>query len=584
MKILLTAINAKFIHSSLAIRCLGAYAKKYKEHIKLCEYTINNQEEYILKDIYEKNPDAVCFSCYIWNIEMVKSIAACIKKVLPKCVILCGGPEVSYDSAQFLGENPQIDMVICGEGEKPFLSFAEYMLGKREINEVNNLVYKNNGQICANPICTPASLDEIPFVYEDLVGFENKIIYYETQRGCPYNCQFCLSSVEKGVHFLSEERVLSDLQFFLDHKVKQVKFVDRTFNCNINHALSIWKYIMEHDNGVTNFHMEIEAHILTEETIEFLKNAREDLFQFEIGIQSTNADTLGAVKRNIEFESLKKTILKIKEGGNIHVHLDLIAGLPYEGYESFKKSFNDVYSIFPQQLQLGFLKLLKGSGLRRDAEKYGIVFNPKAPYEVLCTSALSFGEMLKLKSIEELVELYYNSGKTVNTERFVSQLFKSPFEFYEEFSTYWEKMEYHRVNHSKAQLYDIFYKFCGNRAECGVYINEIKQLLKLDMLLSDNLKSLSPWVDADNSEETKRRKRDFYNNAQLVEKYIPSLKEYTASQLSRMCRIEEFDIDVFGFLKGGRSLKKVKKAALINYYSRDIITNNANIIDITEDF
>ncbi|MBR5468609.1 MAG: cobalamin-dependent protein, partial [Firmicutes bacterium] len=284
MKILLTAINAKFIHSSLAVRCLKSYARKYEENIEICEYTINNEESYILKDIYEKNPDVVSFSCYIWNIDMVKDIAQCIKKVLPKCRIICGGPEVSFDSEEFLAENEYIDMVLWGEGEKPFLSLVEYFMGERNVEEVYNLTYRGEKGICKNEMCVPASLDEVPFVYEDLSGFENKIIYYETQRGCPYNCQFCLSSVEKGVHFLSEERVMSDLQHFIDNRVKQVKFVDRTFNCNKKHAMNIWKYLMDHDNGVTNFHMEIEAHVLDDETIEFLKTAREGLFQFEIGI------------------------------------------------------------------------------------------------------------------------------------------------------------------------------------------------------------------------------------------------------------------------------------------------------------
>lgn len=583
MKILLTALNAKFIHSSLAIRSLKAYAKKYSESIELCEYTINNEQEYILRDIFEKKPDAVGFSCYIWNINIIKDIAVCIKKVLPDCRIICGGPEVSYECESFLKENDFIDMVIFGEGEKPFLSLMEYFNGERKIEDVYNLAYRKNGEIFINPICKPAELDEIPFVYEDLTGFENKIIYYETQRGCPYNCQFCLSSVEKGVHFLSDERVLKDLQFFLDNRVKQVKFVDRTFNCNRNHAVKIWQYLMEHDNGYTNFHMEIEAHIMDDGLIEMLQNAREGLFQFEIGIQSTNINTLGAVKRNVNFEELKEVVLKIKKGGNIHVHLDLIAGLPFEGYESFKKSFNDVYSLFPQQLQLGFLKLLKGSGLRRDAEKYGIVFNPKAPYEVLYTKELNYEEMLKLKAVENIAELYYNSGKTVNTEKFVTSLFETPFYFYESFAEFWQRKDYHRVNHSKAQLYEIFYEFCLERKECIEKEKQIANLLKFDMLLSDNLKQLPKWAENELSDEEKRRRKAFFAEDKNIDKYIPSLKEYTAAQLSRMCRIEKFDFDVTGFSKGDE-LEKNRKNILINYYSRDIITNNADVFDITEDF
>ena len=389
--------------------------------------------------------------------------------------------------------------------------------------------------------------------------------------------------MEKGVHFLSDERVLKDLQFFLDNRVKQVKFVDRTFNCNRNHAVKIWQYLMEHDNGYTNFHMEIEAHIMDDGLIEMLQNAREGLFQFEIGIQSTNINTLGAVKRNVNFEELKEVVLKIKKGGNIHVHLDLIAGLPFEGYESFKKSFNDVYSLFPQQLQLGFLKLLKGSGLRRDAEKYGIVFNPKAPYEVLYTKELNYEEMLKLKAVENIAELYYNSGKTVNTEKFVTSLFETPFYFYESFAEFWQRKDYHRVNHSKAQLYEIFYEFCLERKECIGKEKQIANLLKFDMLLSDNLKQLPKWAENELSDEEKRRRKAFFAEEKNIDKYIPSLKEYTAAQLSRMCRIEKFDFDVTGFSKGNK-LEKNRKNILINYYSRDIITNNADVFDITEDF
>ena len=584
MKILLTAINAKYIHSSLAVRSLNVFASKYKEHIDLCEYTINNDEDFILREIYGKRPDVICFSCYIWNINIIKNLADSLKKVLPNSVIVCGGPEVSYDCRKFLEENSAFDIVLYGEGEKPFLYLTEYFLGKRNIEDVSNAVYRKNGEIFENSQCEAASLDEIPFVYNDLSDFENKIIYYETQRGCPYSCQFCLSSVEKGVRFLSLERVFNDLDFFLKNNVKQVKFVDRTFNCNIKHAMAIWKYIMDNDNGVTNFHMEIEAHIITDEIIDFIKNAREGLFQFEIGVQSTNPLTLEAVRRNPDFESLKEKIIKIKNMGNIHVHLDLIAGLPYEGYESFGKSFDDVYGLRPQQLQLGFLKLLKGSGLRRDSEIYGICYNSRSPYEVLYTKWLTFEDVLKLKNIEELVETYYNSGKTETAERYAVSLFKSPFEFYEIFSKYWEEKGYFKVNHTKAKLYDIFYDFCYLREETKEHIGIIGELLKCDMLMWDNLKNFQSWVDIDLSEEFKQKKRDFYNNKELVEKYISHILDFSPAQLSRMCFIEKFDFDLVKYFKWGEFSCDKTHIVLFDYQKRDIISNKVKIIDITEDF
>jgi len=579
MKILLTALNAKFIHSNLALRYLKKYCSDISEHIELCEFTINNEKSFILKEIFEKKPDVVGFSCYIWNINMILDIAENLKKVLPECLIFLGGPEVSFESEEFLKSHSFIDLVIRGEGEKTFFDLSHAILENSPFNNIKGITYRKDNEIFINPPQDDLNPAEIPFTYESFDDVQNRIIYYESQRGCPYNCQFCLSSIDGKVRFLPEERVINDLNYFINNKVKQVKFVDRSFNCNKKHCHTIWKHIMDNDNGVTNFHMEVEAHTLTDEEISFLSAARKGLFQFEIGVQSTNENTLKAVCRNPDFETLKKKILKIKEAGNIHIHLDLIAGLPYEGYESFKKSFNDVYSLRPEQLQLGFLKLLKGSGLRRDAEKYGIIYNSKAPYEVLFTKDMDFEHMLKLKNIEEMVETYYNSYKISNAEKYISSLFDSPFDFYESLALYWQNNGHHRINHNKSDLYEIFYNFCQNDSHTNKHLGVIENLLRYDMLLSDNLKTLPSFSSSDDTEEYKARKRLFFNTEENIKNNLPALLSYTPAQLSRMCRIEHFDYDILSF-SNNNCLKQISTDILFNYYNRDIITNRAETISI----
>ena len=358
MKIVLTAVNAKFIHSSLALRSLKKYAGKYSDNVFLKEFTINQDTDFILDEIYKEKPDVVGFSCYIWNMGIIAEVVENLKKILPKTIIILGGPEVSYEAENVLLGNSSADMVIRGEGEVTFLELCTYFVDKEgSLSTIDGITYRDeNGNILSTPKRKAVNLDDIPFVYDDITDLKNRIIYYETQRGCPYNCQYCLSSIESGVRFLSEDRVKSDLKFFLDNKVKQVKFVDRTFNCNKKHAMMIWKYIMDNDNGVTNFHMEITADIMDNEILDLLKPARKGLFQFEIGVQSTNPNTIDAIKRNTSFDGLTDIVKKIKDMGNIHEHLDLIVGLPYEDYNSFRNSFNEVYDLEPEQLQIGFLK------------------------------------------------------------------------------------------------------------------------------------------------------------------------------------------------------------------------------------
>lgn len=565
MKILLTALNAKYIHTAMALYCLKAYAKEFDEHLFLSEYTINHQEEFILQDIYRQQPDVVCFSCYLWNIGQISAIADNLKKLLPNVMILLGGPEVSYTAEQTLLEIPA-DIVIRGEGEVTFYEIVKGLVTNTlELEKIDGITYKKGNDIVSNGSRAPIALDDVPFIYDDIEAFQHRILYYETQRGCPYRCQYCLSSIEQGVRFLSKERVESDLQFFLDNKVPQVKFVDRTFNANQEHANHIWNYLIEHDNGVTNFHMEITADILQEESLELLKKARKGLFQFEIGVQSTNAQTIKAIQRNTSFEKLKKVVNTIKSYGNIHQHLDLIAGLPYENYDSFRNSFNDVYALKPEQFQLGFLKLLKGSGLRKDAQKYGIVYRKNAVYEVLYTKELSFDEIIKLKQVEDMVETYYNSGKALYAIAYTITLFETPFDFYQALGNYWLEKNYHAVQHNKMELYTIFYEFVSQN-ECTARQKEvIRDCLKLDIFANDNVKTLPDWLPECCDE--KQKCWQYFNDTALIQQKVPHLSEQTPKQLSKRCHICFFEYDIL-------SEQKLKKQTvlLFDYQKRDAVT------------
>ncbi len=578
----MTALNAKFIHSSLALRCLKKYCGPHGDAVEIAEYTINHEEDFILGDIYGKKPDVLAFSCYIWNINMILRIAENVRKILPACRLILGGPEVSYDAEEYLAQNPFIDIIIRGEGEETFRCLVEgFLSGSLREEDVDGISYKKYGKIFNNPPRTPILMDALPFVYDTFEGLENRIVYYESQRGCPYNCQYCLSSVEKGVRFLSEERVKRDLRVFLDKGVRQVKFVDRTFNCNKRHAMMIWRFLMENDNGKTNFHMEITAELLDDECLKLLREARKGLFQFEIGVQSTNERTICAIQRNTSFGKLVPVVEKIKAMGNIHQHLDLIAGLPYEDYESFKKSFDDVYSLSPEQFQLGFLKLLRGSGLRRDASKYGIVYQSMAPYEVLYTAELDYEQMLRLKGIEEMVEIYYNSGKALNTLKFLIPLFCGAFALYEKLSTYWKEKNFHRVQHSKMELFTILYEFCCSLGFAADKMDIIKELLRLDIYIGDNVKTLPDWLQNDEKAAFKERKRAFFNERENMEKYLPHLLSYTPQQVGRMCHIEIFSHDISHMAAyDGGVVWAAETAILFDYYAKDEIHNCASIYKI----
>lgn len=487
MKILLAACNAKYIHSNLAVYDLKAYSSDYDEHVILREYTINQPKDEILKDIYSSGADVVCFSCYIWNISFVRELIRDLVKILPKTAFWAGGPEVSYDAEKFLTEMPEMTGVMVGEGEKTFHDLLEFYIdGKDSLEEISGIAYRTGDKIIHNGWRELMDLSAIPFVYEHLEKFENRIIYYESSRGCPFSCSYCLSSIDKKLRFRDLELVKKELQFFLDHRVPQVKFVDRTFNCKHEHAMTIWKYILEHDNGVTNFHFEISADLLREEEMELMSQMRPGLIQLEIGVQSTNPETIRAIHRHMDLKKLEHCVNRVHSFRNIHQHLDLIAGLPYEDYDTFHQSFNDVYRTKPDQLQLGFLKVLKGSLMQKEAEVYGIVYKEKEPYEVLSTNWLTYGEVLKLKMVESMVEVYYNSGQFWHTLEYLVPFEKDAFTFYEKLGSFYEKKGYSEISHSRMRRYEILLEYLQEETDVPTEVAAQKMLY--DLYLREKLK------------------------------------------------------------------------------------------------
>lgn len=550
MKVLLVGINAKYIHSNLAILYLSNYGKKYKEYINTVEYTINNYTDEIIQGIYREKADIIAFSCYIWNMGMIDEISNELKKVLPESKIWLGGPEVSYDAKEKLESSPQIDGIMIGEGEETFLELLEYYIdGKQSLSRVRGIAYRENDGITLTPIRQILDLSRVPFPYDDMSKFKNKIIYYETSRGCPYSCSYCLSSIDKKVRLRDINLVREELQIFLDHKVPQVKFVDRTFNCNRTHAMAIWEYIKDNDNGITNFHFEISADILTEEELELLSTLRPGLVQLEIGVQSTNPVTIKAIDRKMDFKELSKIVMRIQEGQNIHQHLDLIAGLPYEDYISFKQSFDDVYSLRPDQFQLGFLKVLKGSKIYIDLNENGIVYKSKPPYEVLSTPWLSYDEILQLKAVENMVEIYYNSGQFNSSIRYLESFFDSPFDMYYSIGIYYEKNNLNEIKHNRMRRYELLLDYMKDiirgqvdEKEYSVEIMTCSELLLHDLYLRENLNS-RPEFAADPS-PYKTQYRNFYLDQEQAGVFIENYEELSIKQMNRLTHIEHYQIDI----------------------------------------
>lgn len=550
MKILLAACNAKYIHSNLAVYDLQAYASDYADHIVLKEYTINQQKDDIMRDIYLEHPDVVCVSCYIWNLSFVKELMADLIKILPGADFWVGGPEVSYDAEKFLTENSEFKGVMVGEGEETFKELAGYYVEKnpQDLKNMTGICYRDGDQIIHNGWRQIMDLSSIPFIYKDLSEFKNRIIYYESSRGCPFSCSYCLSSIDKKLRFRDTETVKKELQFFIDNKVPQVKFVDRTFNCKHDHAMAIWKYINEHDNGVTNFHFEISADLLREEELQEMSTMRPGLIQLEIGVQSTNPDTIKAIHRTMDFEKLKGIVDRIHSFGNIHQHLDLIAGLPYEDYDSFRHSFNDVYALKPQQLQLGFLKVLKGSHMMEMCREYGIVYKTQEPYEVLSTKWLDYDHVLKLKTVENMVEVYYNSGQFQNTLEYLEKFFPDAFSIYERLGSFYMEKGYGDVSHTRMRRYEILLEFLEDVPE--ISMDQVKDQMVYDLYLRENLKSRPGF--ARDQKPFERQVWDFRKREKVA---------------------KNAHVEVFA---DGTVL-------LFNYADRDPLTNNAHVTDVTKD-
>ncbi|MDF2843529.1 MAG: hypothetical protein K0R00_1955 [Herbinix sp.] len=590
MKVLLVAINAKYIHTNLAVYSLMSYASKYKNHMSLVELTINHSEEEILREIYKESADVVAFSCYIWNIAMVKRVAAQLKLVQPKVKIWFGGPEVTYDAKECLAAEDYLEGIMVGEGEQTFLELMQYYVdGDINLRAIDGLCYKestksntnnkgladkkdqafdNLSEVAMTRDRMPISLDLIPFPYEDMDRFKNKIIYYESSRGCPYLCSYCLSSVDKRVRFRNVELVKRELGIFLVYQVPQVKFVDRTFNCSKKHAMEIWRFLKENDNGITNFHFELTADILDIEEIEFLATLRPGQVQFEIGVQTTNPDTAKAIHRTMDFEKLSHNVGLLNRGKNIHLHLDLIAGLPLEGYSSFEESFKDVYHLKPDQLQLGFLKILKGSAMEQDTKEYGITYRQVPPYEILFTKELSYDDVIKLKGVCDMVEIYYNSGQFRNSIQYLEHLYPSPMKLYEELSEYYNSTSIQMMAHSRIRRYELLLEFFEtiivNKCDFEEKENVIalfKELLLLDLFFREKLKarpSFVPTIDPRND------LRELYERNRIDKKHI---------------HIEKFEYDVITSARTGQLIHK-PTTLLFDYENRDPLDNGATLMEL----
>lgn len=576
MNILLTAINAKYIHSNLAVYSLRAYAagkcEKYKEEIGIAEYTINQPLDQILMDLYKRKPEVLCFSCYLWNIEYVEQLITELGKIMPQTDIWLGGPEVSYHASHMLEQFPQVYGIMRGEGEETFLELAEFYhnnSGKKpeqcekvqRLKEIVGITFRDGEEIIETADRNVMDLSKVPFVYEDLDVFKNKIIYYESSRGCPFSCSYCLSSIDKCLRFRDLELVKKELQFFIDHEIPQVKFVDRTFNCKHSHSMEIWSYIKEHDKGKTNFHFEVAADLLNDEELNLISTMRPGLIQLEIGVQSTNEQTIKEIHRTMKFSQVTEVVNRVHAAKNIHQHLDLIAGLPFEDYNSFHKSFCDVYALRPEQLQLGFLKVLKGSYMEEKTKDYELLYQNRPPYEVLSTKWLPYSDVIRLKGLEEMVEVYYNSRQFEHTMELLEQVFGDSFVMFEEMSNYYEEHGYYGVNHNRVARYEILYAFIKEVAlvqyETLLTEEQFRQTLVMDLYLRENMKNRPAF--AGDSLVSKVVERTFYDTEAEEHQYLKGYEKYDKRQLRKMTHLENID----GHL------------ILFDYQNRNPLTNQA---------
>ena len=623
MKFLLAAINAKYIHSNPGVYSLRAFARTKipGADIEIGEYTINHQMDLILQDIYRRKPDFIGFSCYIWNISYIMEIVRDVKKVLPEAEVWLGGPEVSYDAKKVLTREPDVRGIMRGEGELTFTELVRAYLQREktsvpdgytgesfrgqakektsgcaentrmpeagegenahsdrlELSHIPGITYRTeSGEIGEHGPQRLLSLDEIPFYYDDMAGFENRIVYYESSRGCPFSCSYCLSSIDKTVRFRSLDLVLPELQFFLDHKVPQVKFVDRTFNCKREHTLGIWRYLVEHDNGITNFHFEVSADIFDEEELELIGKMRPGLIQLEIGVQSTNPDTIREIHRHMDLVKLKRAVDRVYDYRNTHQHLDLIAGLPYENYESFMRSFDDVYRMRPDQLQMGFLTVLKGSYMEEQVAAYDLKYRGIPPYEVLSTKWLPYSDVIRLKGVEDMVEVYYNSGQFPATMKLLEKRFQRPSEIFVNMAEYYEKNGLTGISHSRLARYEILYRFLEEdmREEERDHVTaakvpetgqpslaDFRDSLMYDLYVRENIKS-RPSFASDQS-PYKKEVREFFMAEEENPKWLTDYAGFDSRQMAKMAHLEHMEDGTF---------------VLFDYKKRDPLSGNAGAV------
>lgn len=582
MKIILTTLNSKFIHSNLAIRYLSNYVKNIVD-IEIYEFTINQNIDFIASEIYKLDPKVIGFSTYIWNLKETLKICEILKTVKPDIKIVLGGPEVSFDGESLMEQYPYVDFIIYGEGEETFKEFVDNIVhNNKDFSNVLGLIYRDGEKVIKNKERDLIQeLDNIPSPYSNVGSeFKNKIVYYESSRGCPFNCKFCLSSSIKGVRYFNIDRVKEDLSNLIKCGVKQVKFVDRTFNANKKYAMEIMQFIIDKDPVDINFHFEVTAHLLDNEVLNFLKSVKEGLFQFEVGVQSTNDDTIKAVGRTTDFEKLSKVTRMIKSYKNIHQHLDLIAGLPYEDYNTFRESFNDVYNLKPEKLQLGFLKMLKGSGLRLKEEKYGYKYIDKPPYEVLANDFISYDKIIKLKGIEDLVEKYYNEGYFQHTLEFIiKNYYIGPFGFYEDFLKYWEDNDYNKVSHSRNKLYEILKRFVAYKDYAHISI--IDNLLKYDYIYNNKRPKLPVSLQVGDNRIVQKNIHNILKDERILEKYLYEYKDISTKKLINLVSLENFNVNVLEVIKAGYNPIESSKAYIL-FVHKDGEINRCVATDITK--
>ncbi|MBT2683626.1 B12-binding domain-containing radical SAM protein [Bacillus sp. ISL-37] len=553
MNIVLTTLNAKYIHTNLAIRYLKAYAQPEYD-VKLVEYTIKDPAINIVSDLIQKQPDVIGFSCYIWNIEETIKVIKMIKKINPEIKIIAGGPEVTYDVQDWMKEVPEFDFIVIGEGEQTFKQLLSAISSGTDFTAVPGIAYRNDESIRTNPQQNKLDLKDLPSPYRfeaDLPHLSKRVTYLETSRGCPFSCQFCLSSIEVGVRYFDREKVKEDIRYLMANGAKTIKFVDRTFNISRSYAMEMFRFLIDEHLPGTVFQFEITADIMRPEVIEFLnQEAPAGLFRFEIGVQSTNDYTNELVMRKQNFDKLKRTVTMVKEGGKIDQHLDLIAGLPEEDYQSFKKTFNDVFAMRPEELQLGFLKMLRGTGLRLRADQHDYVYMDHSPYEILGNNVLDFNDIIKIKQVEDVLEKYWNDHRMdLTVEYLVTKVFPSPFDFFQEFGSYWETRGWSRIGH---QLEDLFKRLFNFLQEKGVdNLEAIESLMKYDYLASMKHKPRKPWweLSLDKQERSELYRGIIHKPDALGHQY--SELNISEKELYKHTLLEDITIDLEKFMEDG---------------------------------